>query len=44
MNAIYKKYNTLEVALLLGWLNSFITNVINLVIKIHGILNTRQQD
>ncbi|TNL11223.1 transcriptional regulator [Kosakonia cowanii] len=44
MNAIFKNDNTVEVGLLLQWLNSFITNVINLVNKIRGILITRRQD
>ncbi|QAR46031.1 transcriptional regulator [Kosakonia cowanii] len=44
MNAIFKNDNTVEVGLLLQWLNSFITNVINLVNKIRGILITRHQD
>ncbi|AZI87370.1 transcriptional regulator [Kosakonia sp. CCTCC M2018092] len=44
MNAIFKNDNTVEVGLLLQGLNSLITNVINLVNKIHGILITRHQD
>ncbi|ATM91245.1 transcriptional regulator [Klebsiella aerogenes] len=38
VNAIYKFNNTIEVLLLLQVLNSFLTNVINLVTKKRAIL------
>ncbi|PXK36548.1 transcriptional regulator [Klebsiella variicola] len=38
VNAIYYFNNTIEVAMLLFGLNSFITNVIDLVTKKHAIL------
>lgn len=44
VNAIYYFNNTIEVAMLLLGLNSFITNVIGLVIKKRAILLAWQQE
>ena len=44
VNAIYYFNNTIEVAMLLLGLNSFITNVIDLVTKKHAILLAWQQE
>ena len=44
VNAIYYFNNTMEVAMLLLGLNSFITNVIDLVTKKHAILLAWQQE
>ena len=44
VNAIYYFNNTMEVAMLLLGLNSFITNVIGLVIKKRAILLAWQQE
>ena len=44
VNAVYYFNNTIEVAMLLLGLNSFITNVIDLVTKKHAILLAWQQE